>query len=309
MRRSPRRGLATLLALAVLVGACGSDSPAVDEALPFDAVLNELFGTDHIAGYRYDIQRDAEARMIDCMNDAGFEFVIEPAVPPDVDPDRYRDRGYVETDGFGIITRFRDWLATVDIEAQRIDRNGQYLATLSGDEVQRFYLTLDGEPAEPGQLPENPGCRGAASDQAYETWNAFLAALPNYTAMGEERDTHPDWLAARADWRDCMLAEGYDYFEPDEIRSDVEDRMTSELAEDFPGGGLPLTFDGEDWVLDPAADETLDELKVVEVAAATANLECTEPLLDRFDAVDREVQQGFVDRNQEAIDQLLGEQR
>ena len=58
-------------------------------------------------------------------------------------------------------------------------------------------------------------------------------------------------------------------------------------------------------MVDPDVDVLLDELAEFEQGAAVANIECTEPLADRFDAVEQLVQQQFVDRNQTTIDDLL----
>ncbi len=295
--------------IALVVSACGSGGTDanVSEALPFDAVLLELFGTDDVGEYRYEIERQAEANLVECMGEAGFEFVVDAALPPEVSEDLVVDRSYVDEHGFGIITRFRDWLADADFTARGRDLNREYLQQLTGDQMQQYFLTLEGEVADPGQISQNPGCRGRAADDAYSLWNVFLSELPNFTALGEERDTHPDWLVAQGEWRECMLAKGFDYAEPEMMRNDVENRMNQEVASVFEEGGLPLDEEGGVWSLDPEADALLGELQAFEIDAATANWECNEPLLDRFLAVEREVQQAFVERNQDTIDALLAQ--
>ncbi|MEM7091931.1 MAG: hypothetical protein AAF567_02920 [Actinomycetota bacterium] len=298
-----RRALLSLLIAMLIASACGGD----DEPLPFDAVLLDLFGTDDVDRYRYDIERDAEALLVECMAAAGFEFIIAQPIPPSINPDLFADREYVSEDGFGIVTSFREWINNADPERRLRDPNREYLTTLTGAEIDSYFETLEGEPPEPGQVATNPGCRGRAADQAYSTWNRFLDELANFTAMGEERDTHPDWLAARSDWRDCMLDTGYDYSEPDAIRSDVENRMSMRLEESYPEANLPIVFEDGAWSVAPEADAILDEMLDFEIKAAVANFDCTEPLTDRFRAVEREVQQGFVDRNQETIDSLIAE--
>lgn len=292
----------------MLASACGSatnDSSLPSDTLPFDAVLIETLGTTDVDRYRYDIERNAEAELIACMADAGFDFIIPKALPPDPTEAELASKQFVETSGFGIISEFRRWVQTIDVEAQRSDPNRSYLTTLTGSEIQRYLATLDGEPAEPGQIAENAGCRGEAAEIAYADWNRFHGALPNFTAMGEERDTHPDWLAARSEWRECLLDRGYDYSEPEAIRSDVENRMNQSVATVYPDGRVPLVFTDDTWRLDPEVEPLLDELQEFELAAAEVNYACTEPLAERFEAVEREVQQGFVDRNQTTIDELL----
>ena len=306
------RRILLLFVVTVLVStACSSDDGGDDaarEVFPFDAVLIELFGTDDVGDYRYQIEREAEANLIECMADAGFDFVVDPSLPPEVSEDLVVERDYVDEHGFGIITRFRDWFAEADFDTGGRDLNREYLTTLTSDQMRAYFLALEGEIAEPGQISENPGCRGRAADEAYALWNTFLAELPNFTALGEERDTHPDWLVAQSEWRDCMLGKGFDYAEPEMMRTDVENRMSEDVSSVFSQAGLPLVEEDGEWVLDPEADALLTELQAFEIEAATANWECNQPLLDRFLAVEREVQQAFVDRNQDTIDALLAGQ-
>lgn len=294
-------------ALAALASACGSTASTTGDGgtLPFDEVLIATLGTDDVDRYRYDIERNAEAHLIGCMEDAGFLFVIPQPLPPNPTEAQLGSREFVETEGFGIISEFRRWADSIDVEAQQGDPNRAYLTTLTGTEIQRYLTTLDGVAADPGQISENAGCRGEAADVEYADWDRFHDALPNFTAMGEERDTHPDWLSARADWRTCLVDRGYDYSEPEAIRSDVENRMNQSLSVDYPNGQVPLVFTDGDWGLDPDVEPLLDELSEFELKAAIVNYECTEPLAGRFEAVEREVQQGFVERNQVTIDELL----
>ncbi len=187
---------------------------------------------------------------------------------------------------------------------QAQDPNVTYVTALPPAERDRFFFTLDGAEPEPGQRRDG-GCNGEASDVSYGDWLRFSQALPNYTAMGEERDTHPDWLAARQVWRTCMNERGFDYSEPDAIRTDVIARMRETVAEVYPSGRVPvIVVDGVSEI-DPSVDALLADLVDFEIRAAVANVECTEPVADDFDAVDRLVQQGFVDRNQATIDELL----
>ena len=239
--------------------------------------------------------------------DAGFEFVIPDPLPAGPTQAQLVDPDFAASKGFGIIYEFRTWIEDIDPVAAQFDPNQAYLTTLSGAEIQRFYQVLEGEEPEPGQLPDDAGCRGRAAEVAYADWDRFFDALPTFTALGEERDSHPDWLAARAEWKDCMVAAGYDYSEPEAIRSDVQRRMNDAVASVYPDGRVPLVNVGSDWTLDPVVEPLIVDLERFEIDAAVANIECAEPLADRFGAVEREVQQAFVDRNQATIDELLAE--
>lgn len=300
------RVLCCLLLSAVLATACSSGE-SVDGPAAFDGVLLELFGTDDTEMYLADRERAAAELVVTCMNDAGFEFEIPALAETFVPPDE-TDLAAAQLDGFGIISGFRFQISQFDVGPVAGDPNIAYVGTLSEADFARFFLTLDGPDAEPGQRAEG-GCNNQASDQAYADWLRFSEALPNFTALGEERDTHPDWLVARSEWQACMLDRGFDYGEPDAIRTDVISRMRETVNEAYPGGQLPLTEVDGVAMVDPEVDVLLDELVQFERAAAVANIECTQPLAEQFDAVDRLVQQAFVDRNQATIDELLAANR
>ena len=310
-----------LCALALILTGCSidsaaslndpSDSPAdaseaaLDGPLPFDAVLLELLGTTDVTTYLVDLERSASERTAECMREAGFEFDL-PAperTPPSADETETLE--YAQTEGFGLVTSFRAAIRTASQSPGDVDDvNRQYLGTLTQLELDRFFMTLNGEPAEPGQLQTETGCRGQSSDEIYADWVEFFEALPQYTAMGEERDTHPDWLAARAEWQRCMADLGYQYDEPDAIRTDVAGRMQELMTGDGQGGVVIETDDGVQ--LQPEIEMLFDDMLEFERAAAVANFDCTAPLTEVFDRVDFEVQQAFVDRNRAVIDELLG---
>lgn len=275
---------------------------APGDPLPFDAVLIELFGTTDTDAYLAETERRASELIVECMQANGFEF----ALPAEIDPPPTPEPGDIDAAreaGFGLISGFREQLATAQPTSQR-DPNREYLATLPRSEIDRFFMTLEGASAEAGQLPTE-GCRAEASVAAYADWQAFRDALPNSYVLDEERDTHPEWLAARALWHDCMAERGYDYANPEAIRSEVTAALQETVEQSYPGGRLPLIADGDGFVVDPVVDDLLDELAVFEQDAAVANIECTEPVADQMRAVDALVQQAYVERNRDAIDALL----
>ena len=299
------------VAFALLASGCSAassgatDSTNAADLLPLDAVFIELFGTADVQAYRSQIQAEANQLVVTCMAEAGFEYQLPPTLPENPTETQLESPDFLLENGFGIVSTFRTWLESADLEAQQQDPNRAYLATLTAAEIDEFLLTLQGPPAEPGQLQDDRGCSGNSADDAYSVWEAFDDAVPNYTSIGEERDTHPDWLSARALWRDCMVEQGYDYSEPIAIASDVRTRMNEGIVEVYPDGTVPVNFDGERWVVNDEVVPLLDTWQQFELDAAAAHVACTTPLRPEFDAVEREVQQGFVDRNQAAIDELL----
>lgn len=308
----PRTGalaLTLVLAIALFGSACsgsstdGTSVETTDDSavLPFDAVLVELFGTTDTDAYLDSTERRASELIVECMNDAGFEFAIPPQAPATETPD-VGDLAAAREIGFGIISGYRSQLAAATIDSG--DPNLAYLSTLTAAQVDEFFLALDGTGAEAGQLPDD-GCRVEASDRAFADWNSFREALPNSYVLDEERDSHPEWLDAQAAWRECMAERGFDYPNPEAIRSAVVTTMRETVEEQFPGGRLPLVPEGDGFVLDPSLDELFVELVEFERAAAVANIECNEPVAEQRRAVEQAVQQAYVERHRDAIDRLL----
>jgi hypothetical protein len=293
-----------VIACAVLLGAAACSSSAeIAGPAPFDQVLIDLFGTDDTDRYLTETDVRVSGLVADCMNEAGFEFVREPEPVPYIPP-ADGDRAAAEVDGFGIIAGFNHQLAQPLSPYAFEDPNVPYLRTLSSAEIGRFFETLEGAEPEPGQVRQS-GCRTTATEAGYADWNRFFDVLPNFTALGEERDSHPDWLGARSDWQACMVERGYDYFEPDDVRGDVQRRMRELVNEAYPNGEVPFTVVDGVTTPDAGVDVLLDDLLEFERSAAIANIDCTEPVAEVFDRVEREVQQAFVDRHQATIDELL----
>lgn len=306
------RRLALVLIAVILAAGCSSDSgdggdgAAGGAALPFDAVLEEIFGTADLDAWRHAAQTNAITLVIECMADAGWEYQVAPQEPAAPTRAELADRDFRATSGFGLVANFREGVASGALVTTE-DPNRAYLRSLSSVEINEYLQTLQGTEAEPGQLPTDTGCLGAATDQAYAQFDSFYDSFTNYTALAEERDTHPDWLAARADWRTCMLAGGFDYFEPEDIRSDVRRRMQSMISDDFDGGRLPIVVTDDGFAVDPSIEPLLAELQQFEVDAALADHDCNAPLAERFETVEREVQQAYVDRNRDALDDYLAD--
>jgi len=299
--RNARRLGSAALALLLLLSACASSD---NQALPFDAVVTEVFGTSDIDAYRYGIDRDASRLLAECMRAAGWEYTERTPLPPQPTEAELASLEFVTENGFGIVSTFLAWLASDNLTDQQRDPNLSYLQTLNAEEIAEYVVPLEGVEPPLGEIREDTGCQGEAT-AAFADWDRFFDVLPQFTGMAEARDTHPDFVTARNDWQACMLNMGYDYAEPDVVRSDVTQRMNAQVAEVAPNGELPIEFVDGGWVVDPALMGLLDEIADFERSVALANHQCTETVSERFDAVEREVQQEFVDANQNTIDELL----
>lgn len=298
-----------LIVFALVASACSADSsssstapPPTASIAPFDAVLVELFGTANTDAYRASIEERASQLAVECMEAAGFELQITTP-PPFVAPDP-ADPALTQELGFGIVAEYRHDAAAAQL-ALRPDPNRPFLETLTAAEIQRFLVTLNGQPAEPGQLPTNTGCIGTATAQASADWERFSMALPNYNAIGEERDIDPRWIAAREAWRQCMAALGLDYADPETVRSDALARMRPTLDEALAADPAPqLRADGQPF-FGPETEAALADLLLFEQQVAGASIDCRNQNADVFYEAEFGLQQTFVDRNRAMIDELL----
>lgn len=275
---------------------------------PFDAVLIEVLGTSDTEWYAADAAERAGELVQKCMARAGFEYAI-PAVEPAGAPEDVRTTPeWAGEYGFGVVSGFYDRLEVDGLYSLNPEPNRTYLATLTSAEVGRFVATLYGTEAEAGQLQTDRGCTGEAEDEAFAAWNRLTEVMPNFAALAEERDTHPEWLKGRMLWQQCMAGAGYDYAEPESVAVDVRRRMADLVREQFPDGNLPLapTADGS-FVADPSVVPLLDELQEFEITVAVTNVGCLAGQADRFAAAEAAVQAGFVEHNRDRIDQLLAD--
>jgi hypothetical protein len=130
-----------------------------------------------------------------------------------------------------------------------------YNYTLLGENTDAtFAVSLEAE-----DFSETGGCTRSAVEQVFSP-EEMSASYYNPKDAQIEQD--PRVIAAIAEWSDCMREAGFDYNNPEEIESDLEDRLDAILD-----GADPET-------LSAPAQADLTELQGEERAVAVADLEC-----------------------------------
>jgi len=221
----------TVVVAAVVVGlaACTRAEPAPPDLGPLPA---DAWVATHLpdgGGAEYNpAQQEAVAR---CMADQGFTYI--PVRPPEVEsvvieepPGPVRGtRSFAQRYGYGVAWQSEKYPPGNEeaAEPDPSDPNQQLLASMSSTERAAYELALFGtmnDPPDPDEGPKPPrwqdwGCIGQA------TWDHERASLayvdPGWLEISKELDTidqvslggHADVLAARAQWRECMAAEGF----------------------------------------------------------------------------------------------------
>jgi hypothetical protein len=218
---------------------------------------------------------DTEQLIATCMADAGFEYValdfvtIKHAMDSDKSAPGLSDEDYVAQYGLGITTQFDKPLVVFGAGPQ----NNAYLAGLAEPDQVAFRRALWGanldwnhaRALEEEDFSQTGGCTRSAADQQYKP-NELTAAYINPADVLVEQD--PRMIDALAKWSDCMAAEGYDYANPDQVESDLKERLDAILQ-----GQDPATLAGPDL-------DALHELQGYELAVAALLTSCEQQYIE-----------------------------
>jgi hypothetical protein len=293
-----------ILALVVVAGCSGdgNDANADDrpadymgpDAVSFDGSrLNVTFGQALSAEARQRQERQFEELVATCMADQGFEYV--PYVESDNDSAEREDphalplEEFTEQYGYGIST-LGD-VGTFDVVE---DPNDALLAGMSAQAVAEWQEALYGDGATEG------GCLNAAADEIGDPMVEFEGLAEDLTLFEDGLGNHPDMVAARQRWSECMEAAGHPGFDNLDMPSNSLWERLLELQGWEGEGDLAGEFEGD---LPEVDDDDLRELQDYEVAVAGADFTCREAHIDDVaDDVRDELEAEFVDEHREELD-------
>jgi hypothetical protein len=210
-----------------------------------------------------------------CMTAAGFEYVpvdferVKAGMDADKTAPGLSDEEFVAQYGYGITTQF-------DKPGREIGLGEQNVAiyeALSPAEQAAYDHTLLGEnrdatfalSVEAEDFAGTGGCTRQAVEQSFSPDELDA----NYLNPGDavlEQD--PRVVAAMTDWSDCVAADGFTYAHPDDVETDLKQRLDALTA-----GADPAML------TDPAAD-ALAELQGEELAVAAAATTCEEDVVE-----------------------------
>lgn len=210
-----------------------------------------------------------------CMTGAGFEYVpvdferVKAGMDADKTAPGLSDEEFVAQYGYGITTQFDKPGREIGLGEQNV----AIYSAMSPAEQAAYDHTLFGEirdatfalSVEAEDFSGTGGCTRQAVEQSFTP--AELDA--NFLNPGDavlEQD--PRVVAAMADWSDCVAADGFTYAHPDDVETDLKQRLDALTA-----GADPATLTG------PAAD-ALAELQGEELAIAAVATACEEDAVD-----------------------------
>ena len=225
-----------------------------------------------------------EPLIAECMSEAGFEYVpvdyltIRKGMTSDKSAPGLSSEEYAAAFGYGISTQLdiadlAPQLATGTIVQIGLgEQNVQIFNNLSEADQEAYNHTLFGENThatfaytlEDEDFSETGGCTRAAIEQVFSP-EQMEASFYNPGDALIEQD--PRVIAAIGDWAGCMREAGFDYNNPEEVESDIEDRLEAVLD-----GAEPETLSDD-------AQAALTELQGEERAIAVADLACEEEFI------------------------------
>ncbi len=214
-----------------------------------------------------------EALIATCMSDAGFEYIpvdyatVRKAMDADKTAPGLSDEEYAATFGYGITTQPQLAGANTPASIGLGEQNIQIFNSLPSADQDAYNHTLFGENTdatfavtlEAEDFSETGGCTRTAIEQVFSPEELSVAYYNPGDALIEQDPRVIDAIAA---WSDCVREAGFDYDNPEEIESDLEDRLDAILD-----GADPET-------LSAAAQAELTQLQGEERAIAVADLEC-----------------------------------
>ncbi len=212
---------------------------------------------------------ETEQSIAKCMADAGFQYValdfatVKQAMGTDESAPGLSDEDFLAQYGLGVTTQFDKPLIVFGAGPE----NNAYVVGLPESDQVAFRRALWGEAVEwnharaveQEDFSQTGGCTRAAADQLY-TAEELSGTYINPADLLVDQD--PRMIAAIAKWSDCMSAEGYDYSHPDQVKTDLTERLAA-VAQ----GQDPATLTG------PALD-ALQELQGEELAVARLLKSC-----------------------------------
>ena len=227
-----------------------------------------------------------EALIADCMSEAGFEYIpvdyltVRKAMTSDKSAAGLSDEEYRATFGYGISTRLDvaeappqlagpDTVVQIGLGEQNVEifknlseaDQDAYNHTLFGENTEAtFAYTLEDE-----DFSETGGCTRAAIEQVFSPEELSASYYNPGDALIEQ---DPRVIEAVANWGDCMREEGFDYNNPEEVETHIEDRLEAILD-----GADPATLSAD-------AQAALAELQGEERAIAVRDLECEEEFIE-----------------------------
>lgn len=306
------KGWFLLLCIAALaLAACGSEQSAEAEVQALDppqdasleSPLQQELGFSSEPGPRgfqlIEMQQEADASMIGCMQQAGFFYAVGRA------GDRVQtgafvgdgSRAWIEANGLGITTSFVNALATGVIESAVGDAeaaNLNYVASLTAEQTAAYDIALVGDIApDPSGAFEPAGCWGSSYTRIVRILSLVDEFDEDLATLNSRLVSDPRFQTFQQQWSNCMSGAGYRYDDEQQMVDDVYARLLE----------IELVEVGD--ATEAASPAALDALLQYELAVARASDDCRVEFADEEQRLRIDYEQEFLDDNRFRIADFL----
>jgi len=240
---------------------------------------------------------------------------------------------YAQTYGLSVSALFEESLFEPSTESglDEQDPNSEILDRLTPSELELWMSTLrgsqvivdsvDGTPIDPetGEIitdTRSLGCIGAAQELASVEFGGLIELLPQLEELEARVESDERVSSALLGWSRCMAEKGYSFATHQEMwTAAMRDfsPLQAEILDAVRGGNgssLIEITDETDASQTPRIPRELvaklDQHKADEIATAVASYECDTGIDAVRAKVREEFEQGFIDDNREALDDLAG---
>jgi hypothetical protein len=271
--------LASVAITAILIAGCGGEEKKPEEPVELEETLG--FSDEGIVERRSRV----EGEIRDCMKAQGFDYVpVDPFAQQQAltGKARHTEAEFIEQFGYGISTLFGRGNA-------QSEPNDRIRKSLSAADRAAYDRVLWGEnpgltfaeAVDSGDFSELGGCTKQATDAEFGGAGVASKLVAKFDELDESIIQDQRMVRANEKWSECMLDQGHQYEEPDEIDGDLAERFKAIVGGEVrPGTSRPPRGTRYDRA-------ALADLQREEVKIANADLECERRHITPVEAVVR----------------------
>jgi hypothetical protein len=271
-RRTALSAVALVLVLAsVPVAGCGGQTAPAKVGTSSE--IEDQLGFDQNGSLSR--QSRVEAAIRDCMKNEGFDYVpVDPVAQRAsvLGSARLSDEDFIDQFGYGISTLWGR-------QTRQADPNARLRASLSRADRRAYDRALWGEnrgatftdAVDRGDFTKLGGCTLKATERVFGGAQVLTQIQGKLDSLDERILEDQRMVRAIEKWSQCMAAAGFRYSEPEDIDSDLYDRM-ERIVGPVPGQFATGPAPGEP--ARPFDATALERLQRQEIAVARADHAC-----------------------------------
>lgn len=246
-----------------------------------------------------EMQQEADAAMVRCMQEAGF-FYSAGRAGARVQPGAFvgdGSRAWIEVNGLGITKSLMNALATNGIEGAVGDAdaaNLDYVESLTAEQATAYDIALVGDIApDPSGAFEPAGCWGSSYSRVVRVLSLVDEFGDDLMTLNSRLVSDPRFQTFQQQWSLCMTGAGHRYDDEQQMVDDIYARLLE----------IELVEVGD--ATEAASPAAVDALLQYELAVARASDDCRVAFADEEQRLRIDYEQEFLDDNRFRIADFL----